>query len=169
MEYRDSAGYRWQVRLAGQPVAVASLEKDGERVEVGNICVERDVRSARLWLDQGAGRQLAHAALVGEEWWIHIEGEVHVLTRLEPGAAIEETDTGALIAPMPGKVLEVYVAPGQMVSAGDALLVLEAMKMEHRIQSAVDGEVVAVHHVEGDQVDAGAVLVEIAETTENES
>jgi acetyl/propionyl-CoA carboxylase alpha subunit len=168
MEYRDTAGKRWQVRLAGQPAVVASLEMDGERVEVGEICIDRDVRSARLWLEQGGIRQLAHAALVGDKWWIHIQGEVHVLTRLEPGAATEEPDSGALIAPMPGKVLEVYVAPGQQVCVGDALLVLEAMKMEHRIQSAVNGEVIAVHHVEGDQVDAGAVLVEIAETTESE-
>jgi biotin carboxyl carrier protein len=168
MEYLDTAGNRWRVRLTGQPAIVTSLEKDGERLEIGEICVERDVRSARLWLEQDEVRKLAHAALVGEDWWIHIEGEVHVLTRLEPGAATEEIDSGALIAPMPGKILEVYVAPGQQVSAGDALLVLEAMKMEHRIQSAVDGEVIAVHHVEGDQVDAGAVLVEIAETTENE-
>ncbi len=168
MQYRDAAGYRWQVRLAGQPAVVASLEQDGERVEVGEICIEQDVRSARLWLSQGDSRQLAHAALVGEEWWIHIEGEVHVLTRLEPGAAAEEVDSGALVAPMPGKVLEVYVAPGQKVKAGDALLVLEAMKMEHRIQSAVDGEVIAVHHVEGDQVGAGSILVEIAETEEED-
>ncbi len=69
---------------------------------------------------------------------------------------------GKVTAPMPGRVLTVDVAIGQSVAAGDRLLVLEAMKMEHRLTAKLAGTVVAVHVGEGDQVADGGVLVEIA-------
>jgi len=64
---------------------------------------------------------------------------------------------------MPGKVLETLVEPGETVQAGQALMVLEAMKMEHRIVAAHDGTVTAVHHQAGEQVSQGAVLLELEE------
>jgi len=62
---------------------------------------------------------------------------------------------------MPGRVLALDVAVGQGVAAGDRLLVLEAMKMEHRLVAKLAGTVRAVHVAEGDQVGDGMVLVEI--------
>jgi 3-methylcrotonyl-CoA carboxylase alpha subunit len=62
---------------------------------------------------------------------------------------------------MPGRVLAVDVAPGQTVAAGDRLLVLEAMKMEHRISARSAGIIGAVHIAIGDQVADGMLLVEI--------
>ncbi|WP_017668417.1 biotin carboxylase N-terminal domain-containing protein [Sandarakinorhabdus sp. AAP62] len=66
-----------------------------------------------------------------------------------------------MIAPMPGRVLAVDVTPGQAVAEGDRLLVLEAMKMEHRLLARVAGTVQAVHISVGDQVADGMMLVEI--------
>ena len=65
---------------------------------------------------------------------------------------------GGLAAPMPGKVLEVSVEPGQRVEAGRVLMVLEAMKMEHRVQAPADGTVTAVLVAAGDQVATGTEL-----------
>ena len=62
---------------------------------------------------------------------------------------------------MPGRVLSVDVTPGQSVAEGDRLLVLEAMKMEHRLLARVAGTVQAVHVATGDQVADGMMLVEI--------
>lgn len=64
-------------------------------------------------------------------------------------------------APMPGMVLSVNVEPGQTVSRGDALLILEAMKMENVIKSPGDGVVKAVRAEKGMAVDKGAVLIEM--------
>ena len=64
---------------------------------------------------------------------------------------------------MPGKVLDVLVKTGQEVQAGTPLMVLEAMKMEHRIVAAKDGVVAAIHFEAGDQVTQGAVLLELNE------
>ena len=62
---------------------------------------------------------------------------------------------------MPGKVLEVLVSEGDKVAAGAPLMVLEAMKMEHRIVASADGTVIRVHYRAGDQVDQGASLLEV--------
>jgi acetyl/propionyl-CoA carboxylase alpha subunit len=66
-----------------------------------------------------------------------------------------------IVAPMPGTVLRVDVAPGDAVRARQPLLVLEAMKMETPVSSPYDGKVAGVHVVAGDQVAAGALLVEL--------
>ncbi len=64
-------------------------------------------------------------------------------------------------APMPGLVLEVAVKAGQEVEKGDALLILEAMKMENVIKSAGAGIVKAIHIEKGKAVEKGELLVEM--------
>ena len=76
-------------------------------------------------------------------------------------AAIAGPSDGRIAAPMPGRVLTFAVRPGQRVKAGERLLVLEAMKMEHRIVAPAAGTVRATHVAEGDQVSEGALLVEL--------
>ncbi len=66
--------------------------------------------------------------------------------------------TGSLLSPMPGSVVAVVVEVGDRVVAGQRLLVLEAMKMEHAIRSPADGVVSRIPVTVGDQVDTGAVL-----------
>ena len=77
------------------------------------------------------------------------------------------TDDGAasgsgpqrLVAPMPGKVVRVLVSPGDTVLSRQALIVIEAMKMENELRAARDGVVTEVHAREGQSVNAGALLV----------
>ena len=73
-----------------------------------------------------------------------------------PGTALA---AGSLTAPMPGTVLRVTASVGDEIKAGDALVVLEAMKMEHAVKAVADGTVTEVLIGEGEQVEAGAVLV----------
>jgi acetyl/propionyl-CoA carboxylase alpha subunit len=70
-------------------------------------------------------------------------------------------ESSAVLAPMPGTVIAVRVAPGDAVRARDPLVVLEAMKMETPLVSPYDGTIRAVHVAEGDRVAGGAVLVEL--------
>lgn len=141
------------------PVEV-TLTRDGEAfVLEGQTLVEHN--RGRLHLTLRDGRTcLAHAAKVGDVWWVHLNGRTYKWERIEPGSSGAE-DEGGLVAPMPGKVLEVLVAQGDVVEAGTPLMVLEAMKMEHRIVAAADGTVVAVHYEAGDQVAQGAVLLDL--------
>ncbi|WP_436496118.1 biotin carboxylase N-terminal domain-containing protein [Actinokineospora sp. HUAS TT18] len=70
---------------------------------------------------------------------------------------------GSLLAPMPGTVVRVAVEAGQQVEAGQPLLWLEAMKMEHRIDAPVAGVVAELTVSPGDQVDVGRVLAVVQE------
>ena len=69
---------------------------------------------------------------------------------------------GKILAPLPGVVLSVEVAPGDSARAGDTLLVLEAMKMENVILADSDCVVQAVHVAKGDKVEASQLLMEVS-------
>lgn len=68
---------------------------------------------------------------------------------------------GSLTSPMPGKVFKVLKSAGETVNSGDAILILEAMKMEHTIRAQKDGTIKEIFFKEGEQVDGGVNLVEI--------
>jgi propionyl-CoA carboxylase alpha chain len=72
-----------------------------------------------------------------------------------PGSSLA---AGSLVAPMPGTVIRIAAEPGDEVKAGDALVVLEAMKMEHAIKATADGTVAEVLVSPGQQVTEGDVL-----------
>lgn len=67
----------------------------------------------------------------------------------------------AVNAPMPGTILDVKVAPGAAVKAGDVLVILEAMKMENEIMAPCDGTVTSVAAAKGAAVESGALLCTI--------
>ncbi|ETX09350.1 acetyl-CoA carboxylase biotin carboxyl carrier protein subunit [Candidatus Entotheonella palauensis] len=75
-------------------------------------------------------------------------------------------DSGNPQAPMAGKIIQILVEPGDEVKAGDALLILEAMKMEQQILAPQDGVVDRILCQESEQVSAGAELIVMRETAE---
>ena len=85
----------------------------------------------------------------------------HDITHVDP--LIEEgdvgLDSGRLTAPLPGKIISIAVQPGEKVSRGTTLLVLEAMKMEHNIVASSSGTVAEVRYQVGDLVDEEAELI----------
>jgi propionyl-CoA carboxylase alpha chain len=88
-------------------------------------------------------------------------GPVHLiaLPRFpEPGSAVER---GSLVAPMPGNVIRLGAAVGETVSAGQPLIWLEAMKMEHTITAPADGVLAELNVDTGQQVEVGAVLARV--------
>ena len=84
-----------------------------------------------------------------------------VMLDLKPKFTIPglEVTAGGLIAPMPGKVIDIKVKKGKKVKAGDTLVILEAMKMEHSIKASEDGIVSELLISINDQVDNGALLM----------
>jgi 3-methylcrotonyl-CoA carboxylase alpha subunit len=140
----EGGGYLLQIG-ASRTVAAAEIEPDG-RLAVwlnGDACHLRVVERAdqlHLFTPKGYGR----------------------IDRLDPLMLAETEDEAddVLAAPMPGKIIRQPVASGDRVKRGTALLVLEAMKMEHTIIAPADGRVVRLRYAEGDQVEAGAILID---------
>ncbi|NQD94051.1 biotin/lipoyl-binding protein, partial [Pseudomonas sp. CrR25] len=102
----------------------------------------------------------------GDTLYLEYRGELHSISRVDPIAEVEASHShhGGLTAPMNGSIVRVLVEAGQQVEAGTALVVLEAMKMEHSIRAPHAGTVKALYCGEGEMVSDGAVLVELDET-----
>ncbi|MGA0785105.1 MAG: acetyl/propionyl/methylcrotonyl-CoA carboxylase subunit alpha [Ilumatobacteraceae bacterium] len=97
--------------------------------------------------------------------WVPESGSVSTSPRRAPrasGAATGGAATGDVVAPMQGTIVKVLVEVGQEVNAGDAVVVLEAMKMENQLQADKAGTVSAVKVKAGDKVGSGDVLVVVS-------
>ena len=94
------------------------------------------------------------------------QGRCHTFNLVDPHDQHSDTDTGGngVIAPMPGLVRDVMVQVGDTIAQGDDLLILEAMKMEHRLTAHRDGIVAEILCTQGDQISDGAILVRFKDT-----
>ncbi|MCW2681991.1 MAG: Carbamoyl-phosphate synthase chain, ATP-binding protein [Frankiales bacterium] len=133
------------VEVDGQPlqgVRLWSATAEQVDLEVAGVRRRYDVSTSgqHCWVDSALG---ATAFVEAERY-------------PEPGSGLA---AGALTAPMPGTVVRVDVASGAAVEAGQVLVVLEAMKMEHAVRAPADGTVAQVVVKAGQQVDSGALLV----------
>ncbi|MDB2411485.1 biotin/lipoyl-binding protein [Gammaproteobacteria bacterium] len=136
------------------------LNKDSLYEVMDSICEIYDCDSAGIDVEIDSHRFYAHVTEAGSEIFINMPfGDVNasILPRfIEPGNDVPE---GGLIAPMPGKVIDVKVKKGSKVKAGDTLVIIEAMKMEHAIKATETGKITKVMIKLNDQVDNGATLL----------
>jgi biotin carboxyl carrier protein len=101
----------------------------------------------------------------GAKRWVTVNGRTYQLTK-SSGTRRAGASAGAqntLLAPMPGQVRAVHVAIGDQVSTGQTLLLLEAMKMEIRVQAPRDGVVKRLTVAQGQTVEREQVLLEIGD------
>lgn len=173
---------QFQVEV-GAKVRTVTVEREGELYRVGVdgrtrlVDVRRiDGQTLSLLLqpdgEGGASRSLEASLAAGHRagaFDVHVAGRA-VPVQVRNGSASRRGRDAAgaagsgpqrVLAPMPGKVVRVLVAPGDEVKARQGLVVVEAMKMENELKAARDGKVAAVSVVEGQSVEAGAVLVTV--------
>lgn len=129
--------------IAGTPLR--QLVLDGQPSEIG--------------LD-GSGPGLWTIAAQGERWEAEVVDERTRHIRGLTGSAGAQRGTPPLKAPMPGLVLRILAEPGQAITAGAGVVVLEAMKMENELRAAAGSVVKAVRVKPGEAVEKGQVLVE---------
>ena len=106
---------------------------------------------------------VAYAAGPPSERWVFLDGNVYVfdLTQRSTIGTRRKVDEHALVAPMPATVVTITVKPGQRVSKGDVLIVLEAMKMELPVKAPRDATVKVIACRPGELVQPGVPLLEL--------
>jgi 3-methylcrotonyl-CoA carboxylase alpha subunit len=154
--FEDGSGVRHDVAV--------TYQRDRYAVEVDGLTFVADAT-----LDADGTLHIRHAALRKTARWyrdgaaitvLHADAAVR-LRHIDPLAprAASAAAAGGVTSPMPGRVVAVLVAAGDTVAAGQPLVVVEAMKMEHAIKAPAAGIVTAVRFKPGDQVGDGEALV----------
>ncbi len=99
--------------------------------------------------------------------WVHVNGKTFSIDSSQNSKRNRKGSAGIagnkVLAPMPGKVTKVLVTEGQAVEIGQAVVVMEAMKMEYTLKAEVPGPVEKVKATVGSQVSLGDILVQIAQ------
>jgi excisionase family DNA binding protein len=150
-----------------EAATTATPPKDGFRLNAApTIRLTSDDETRAVQLAPGSVRTRAEILRVGDTVHLDLAGR-SIPFRLAPppdvdraasAAAAHGTGRVEVVAPMPGQVLAVHVAVGSAVEAGDPILTLEAMKMEHAVQSPRAGRLTAMSVSAGDQVARGQTL-----------
>ena len=132
-------------RIGDQPASVTRLSPQRLRIEIGDRRLEVD------------------AIKLGDQLQLFLRERQFAISVLDPLAHAGESDEaqGGLTAPMPGKIIALLVEPGATIAKGDALLVMEAMKMEMTVSAPSAGKLASYLCSVGEQVKEGAALVEI--------
>ncbi|MDA9274242.1 biotin/lipoyl-binding protein [Gammaproteobacteria bacterium] len=136
------------------------LKRSGLFEVMGTNCKIHAVDESGIDVEVGSHRFFAQVTRADHQILINMPfgdlDAVIVPRFIEPGNEVPE---GGLVAPMPGKVIEVKVKKGDKVKAGDTLIIIEAMKMEHSIKATENGKVTKLMVSLNQQVDNGATLL----------
>ncbi len=163
VRYHQQRDGRFAVRVAEDPDPdawdAAHLEAAARVVSVV------DHTATSITVQVGIHRFSAMIAGAGRERAVAVRGRWVRLSALPRFPdALDVVAPGASVSPMPGRVVEVAVAVGDDVEAGALLVIVEAMKMEHRMTAPVAGTVGEVRVTAGQQIDADEVLVVVTPT-----
>jgi acetyl-CoA/propionyl-CoA carboxylase biotin carboxyl carrier protein len=146
---RPGSGWRLnaapRIRIAAEGGAERSVVIEASAPSVGGAKV---VRSGETAFVDVAGRSIAFRAAPAPD----------VDRAARHAASAHGTGPVELVAPMPGSIVAIRAGAGHAVDAGDAVVVLDAMKMEHAVASPIAGTVAEVRVRAGDQVSRGDVL-----------
>ncbi|MGB0507282.1 MAG: biotin carboxylase N-terminal domain-containing protein [Pikeienuella sp.] len=163
------SGFRLWSPAITQVKMVAGDEEISARIEMADdFCVTIGGETICFTIDgdviaANGVETRARTARYDDRLTVFADGEAHEFILIDPLAAGGDDGAGgdSVAAPMPGLVKAVMASAGDVVEQGDALAVMEAMKMEHTLTAPRDGTVAAAMVAAGDQVEEGAVLVSL--------
>jgi len=135
------------------------LELPGGRMLVsGEVAGDRTINA-----DLAGNRTRATVVRRVNELTVFAFGGSHRLEFEVPASVEEEDPSGRLVSPLPGAVIQVLIKNGEVVEKGQALMIIEAMKMEHTISAPQSGTVKRIYFAAGEQVSEGAQLLDFEE------
>lgn len=166
---------RWVIRgLSGRHEVEVERSSGGFEVTVDGrshvvdlICLDGAVASLRF-VEDGRSFQVAYQQGSDHRWRVGVREREFDFSVLTPVEAIDDVTeskgrgASRIEAPIPGKVVAIAVGPGDEVTPGQSLVVLEAMKMEHAVVTPISGTVLRVAVSPGQQVQRGEILAEVS-------
>ena len=165
----EAPAVKYEIVIDGKAAALSVVGERFEYRREGGTDLERPYSMAQAgdgtWSILIDGRSYAITILGAGE--VSVNGRVFHVDVFDPRelrgrrSAADSSGPQAITAPMPGRVIRLLVEPGQEVSAGDGLIVVEAMKMQNEMKAPRAGRVAAVKTVAGATVSAGDVLLVI--------
>ena len=142
---------------------------DGDQVTVGETTVRVELLDEHTARVHQEDRELvARMARDRDNVWVAFLGQTWVFPRADrarPRRRAGAAESNTISPPMPGQVIKIEVAVGDVVEKGQTVVVVSAMKMETPLKAPYAGEVTAVHTEVGAQVNPGDVLLEIKESS----
>lgn len=135
--------------------------------EAGDVYFAREANGQLTFILDGRKVE-TYVSADGKRRWVSFGGQTWMLEKSSGmvRGGVSGAASGRLLAPMPGQIRAVKVSEGDAVTKGQTLLVLEAMKMEIRIQAPMDGVVARLAVEEGQTVEREEILVEVGEIDE---
>lgn len=146
-------------------LADGTVQVDGQRIPADIRTLSAGVLSILLTLPDGTTRSFRCIADSGDEPAVLIGGQRIPYTVADPrslravSATAGESGPRPLKAPMPGRIVRVLVAPGEVVTAGQGCVVIEAMKMQNELKAARAGTITRLSATVGETVAAGTTLL----------
>ena len=154
------------LQVDGEPITVreqdGSATVDGQQAPLSTTLTDRAI--ALHWGNTGLRARFARQD--GNTLLLFVAGQAHAITLNPSRESAQHNDEAGFIAPMSGTIVALHVAPGDTVAAGDAVITLEAMKMEHTLRATAPGMVHDFHVATGDSVSEGTLLVEFEEAAD---
>jgi 3-methylcrotonyl-CoA carboxylase alpha subunit len=153
LQLSDTPGARHQVQVRPEAVYV-----DGTPIQI------RKLAAGRFVATRGGVTERLRAVAHGDTIYVQLRGRSVKVIRVDPtraAASGASGGAGSSHAPMPGVVVSVLVAPGQPVKKGDALMVIESMKLQMTIAATLDGEVAELPLAVGQTFQRNAMLVRL--------
>lgn len=169
----------YHVTIAGRTVEVeladGHVTVDGVAITSAELLALQGTGVHHMIAEGGAHTLVAHSATAGV-WEMHIDGRrltaevvdertraIRAMTRATSGP----TGPRPVKAPMPGLVVRIEVAVGDAVTAGQGVLIMEAMKMENELRADAPGIVARINATPGQAVEKAMVLIEFAQAEED--
>ena len=161
----DSDGTSFDLEIQTKDKEITLVTESGEYVFTAEL-VQPGVYSVllnnRSFLVGICDARTGRVNVEGRPMQLEMLDDIHLRLRELGWEESSESKAGQVTAQIPGLVTRIFHKPGDEVQAGEALFLMEAMKMENEIKSPVTGKIQKIHVAAGQTVEKGAVIIEIA-------
>ena len=146
----------------------ASLSSGDEPQELGILEATVSQVGSEIRIQTANGTLTGHAAQNSTGLWISLGDQTAFFeqAKRDSGAGTSEIAETDIVAPMTGKIVEVRVKPSQKVAEGEILVIMEAMKMEFKLEASMNAVIEQINCEVDELVDLGQILVKLAPTSD---